>query len=114
MHLAAERRHLCRKAQARPIAGKSIQEDQYRLCDVMGRSRWPRVDRQPPDDHHSGEMNMKMLIAAVTLGTVIAAPAFAQSYDPDLGSGNVSGFTAGPAYAWSVDQDAFAQVVPGK
>ena len=55
---------------------------------------------------------MKMLIAAATIGTVIAGPALAQSYDPDLGTGNTSGFTAAPAYTWSVDQDAFARVVP--
>ena len=33
----------------------------------------------------------KMLYIAAALGVVIASPAFAQSYDPDLGSGNVGG-----------------------
>lgn len=55
--------------------------------------------------------DMKTLIATLALCTVVAAPAFAQSYDPDLGSGNVGGFTAAPAYAWSVE-GAYARVVP--
>jgi hypothetical protein len=33
---------------------------------------------------------MNKLIAAVTLATVIAAPAFAQSFDPSVGSGNIA------------------------
>ena len=32
---------------------------------------------------------MKMLVAAVALATLVASPAFAQSYDPDVGSGNI-------------------------
>jgi opacity protein-like surface antigen len=32
---------------------------------------------------------MKKLIAAAALATVLASPAFAQSYDPDVGSGNI-------------------------
>ena len=31
----------------------------------------------------------KMLYVAAALGAVIASPALAQSYDPDLGSGNI-------------------------
>jgi len=54
---------------------------------------------------------MKMLIATLALGTVVATPTFAQSYDPDLGSGNVSGFTAAPSYGWSVE-GAYARVAP--
>jgi hypothetical protein len=33
---------------------------------------------------------MKKLIAAAALATVLASPALAQSYDPDLGSGNIT------------------------
>jgi len=32
---------------------------------------------------------MKTLIAGVALATILAFPAFAQSYDPDLGTGNL-------------------------
>ena len=54
---------------------------------------------------------MKKLIAAVALAIAIASPAFAQSYDPDLGSGNIVQFEA-PA-SQSAAQSAFAQVRPG-
>jgi hypothetical protein len=33
---------------------------------------------------------MNKLIAAVAFATVIAAPAFAQSFDPTVGSGNIA------------------------
>jgi len=33
---------------------------------------------------------MKTLVAAVALAAVVASPAFAQSYDPSVGSGNVN------------------------
>ena len=33
---------------------------------------------------------MSWLLAAVVLATVVAFPAFAQSYDPSVGSGNVN------------------------
>jgi len=33
---------------------------------------------------------MSKLIAAVALATLVAFPAFAQSYDPSVGSGNVN------------------------
>src|SRR5262249_39287964 len=33
---------------------------------------------------------MKMFVAAVALATLVASPSFAQSYDPDVGSGNVA------------------------
>ena len=32
---------------------------------------------------------MKTLIAAVALATLVASPTFAQSWDPDVGSGNI-------------------------
>jgi hypothetical protein len=33
---------------------------------------------------------MKTIIAAATFATLIASPAFAQSYDPSVGSGNIA------------------------
>lgn len=33
---------------------------------------------------------MKNIIAAVAFATLIASPAFAQSYDPSVGSGNIA------------------------
>ena len=33
---------------------------------------------------------MKKLIAAAAVATALASPAFAQSYDPDVGSGNIA------------------------
>jgi opacity protein-like surface antigen len=33
---------------------------------------------------------MKKLLAAVALATLIASPAFAQSFDPSVGSGNIA------------------------
>ena len=54
---------------------------------------------------------MKKLIAALALATVLVSPAFAQSYDPDLGTGNIARIetTASSAAA----QAAYAQVRPG-
>jgi len=36
------------------------------------------------------EMEMNKFIAAVALATLVATPALAQSYDPDLGTGNIA------------------------
>ena len=33
---------------------------------------------------------MRKLITAAVFATIVASPAFAQSYDPDLGSGNIA------------------------
>src|SRR5262245_32327057 len=81
------------KEQARSAAGNSIQEDQRRFCDFLRRSRrsprWPTARRQPlwrPD--------MKTLIAALTLGTLIVAPAFAQSNNADFGSRSRAAYQA--------------------
>jgi hypothetical protein len=46
---------------------------------------------------------MKRLIAAVALAAVVASPAFAQSYDPDLGTGNID---VSPAYAQTAPRAA--------
>ena len=57
---------------------------------------------------------MKMLVAAVALATLVASPAFAQSYDPDVGSGNVvpqadaANYLRAPLH--QDDANAFAQV----
>jgi hypothetical protein len=62
---------------------------------------------------------MNKLLTTVALLSVIATPALAQSYDPDLGSGNIA-----PAYDTMTSQpsakhvrhsprDAFARVSPG-
>jgi hypothetical protein len=57
-------------------------------------------------------MNKILTIAAVL--TAIATPAFAQSYDPDIGSGNIA-----PSYAMTTQagvnegaRSAFARVSP--
>ncbi len=39
---------------------------------------------------------MKMLIAAVAFANLIAGPVYAQSWDPDLGTGNID-----PAHGYS-------------
>src|SRR5215813_3191144 len=46
---------------------------------------------------------MKTTIAAVLLATAIASPAFAQSYDPDLGTGNLVQQNAAPTLRMKVD-----------
>jgi len=51
---------------------------------------------------------MKKLVAAVALATIIASPAFAQSFDPSVGSGNIVQKSTGNSAL-----DAYAQH-PGK
>jgi len=47
---------------------------------------------------------MKMLVAAVAFATLVASPALAQSYEPDVGSGNIApqadaaNYLRGPLY----------------
>ena len=54
---------------------------------------------------------MKKFITVAALATVLASPAFAQSYDPDLGSGNIApNYSAEPGY--NPDHAAFARVHP--
>jgi hypothetical protein len=50
-----------------------------------------------------------MLLAAAAL--FIAAPAFAQSYDPEVGSGNIAPAQAAPVYQGA--QGAYARVPTG-
>jgi hypothetical protein len=60
---------------------------------------------------------MKMLVAAVALATLVASPAFAQSYDPDLGSGNIAAPSDDPEVPSTVFSGnpggAYAQAYPG-
>jgi hypothetical protein len=54
---------------------------------------------------------MKKLIAALALATLLASPAFAQSYDPDLGTGNIARIET-PASS-AAAHGAYAHVRPG-
>jgi hypothetical protein len=40
--------------------------------------------------HAQTEMMMNRFIAAIAFGALLASPSMAQSYDPDVGSGNVA------------------------
>jgi hypothetical protein len=54
------------------------------------------------------KMNINRFLAAMALATAIGSPALAQSYDPDLGTGNVA--PAPTAYADTTPgANAFAQ-----
>src|SRR5262245_59616346 len=72
-------------------------------CDISFASGRPPVSSA---DHQfcAGISNleiseMKMLLAGVAFATLVASPAFAQSYDPDIGTGNIAGFSNSTAYA---------------
>ena len=57
----------------------------------------------------------KMLIAVAAI-FAISTPAFAQSYDPSVGSGNITGAYAAPSGAYGADfgaEGAYARVIPG-
>jgi hypothetical protein len=56
---------------------------------------------------------MKTLIITTALAAIIASPAFAQSYDPDLGSGNVSAHAAASQPKLYNAFGAYAQVPHG-
>jgi len=58
---------------------------------------------------------MKTLVATALLATLVASPAFAQSYDPDVGTGNIVQWNDSTAYSSGVSAGAhraFAQVPP--
>ena len=60
---------------------------------------------------------MKMLVAGVVLATLVATPALAQSYDPDLGTGNIAQLNGSTTYAGSLaprSHGVFARLVPGR
>jgi hypothetical protein len=83
----------------------------------------------PQEMPRTQETTMKKLITAAMLATVLTSPAFAQSYDPDIGSGNIApNYSAGPGYnpdhaafdrahgravPHRADVDAFARVNDG-
>jgi hypothetical protein len=48
---------------------------------------------------------MKKLLTTLAVLTVIATPAFAQSFDPENGTGNVLSFRSGPT---ATENEAFA------
>jgi len=54
---------------------------------------------------------MKKLFAAVAFASVVAAPAFAQSFDPSVGSGNLNAapYRGGQTLQGGPPQDARAQ-----
>src|SRR5216684_769996 len=62
---------------------------------------------------------MNRLLTIIAVLTVVATPALAQSYDPDLGTGNIAANPAAVSHqtaASAVHQDArsaFARVLPG-
>jgi len=55
---------------------------------------------------------MRTIIAAAALATIVASPAFAQSYDPSVGSGNIAPRVTAPAprVLYRGAHGAFAQV----
>ena len=55
---------------------------------------------------------MRKFLALVALATVLASPAFAQSYDPDLGTGNIAPVPSGQTAWTNGAAGAFARV-PG-
>jgi len=52
---------------------------------------------------------MKMLIAAAAFATLVASPAFAQSYDSDLGTGNIAPYPTKQALVAQDGSNAYAQ-----
>jgi hypothetical protein len=58
---------------------------------------------------------MKKLITAAALATVLVSPALAQSYDPDIGSGNIAppAYAHAPRGAYHGSLGAFARVDGG-
>jgi hypothetical protein len=58
---------------------------------------------------------MKTFIIAATLAGVLASPALAQSYSPDLGTGNIApNYSASPWFdpEYASEYGAFARVHP--
>src|SRR5215468_9403055 len=45
---------------------------------------------------------MKTFIATLALAALVAFPAVAQSYDPDLGTGNIAPYSASSAYSANI------------
>ena len=59
---------------------------------------------------------MKKTLIVVGAMLAISTPAFAQSYDPSVGSGNIAGAYSAPTGAYGADfgaEGAYARVIPG-
>src|ERR1700680_4470181 len=62
---------------------------------------------------------MKMLVAGAVLAALVAPPAFAQSYDPDLGTGNIVPWSDSTTYTGNTGHvpqrghSGLARVAPG-
>ncbi|MEJ2432383.1 MAG: hypothetical protein P8Y53_04160 [Pseudolabrys sp.] len=54
---------------------------------------------------------LKKLMIGAALGAMVATPAFAQAYDPNVGSGNIVSPNGGHVYADT--PAAYAHVAPG-
>jgi hypothetical protein len=52
-------------------------------------------------------------ILLVATALVVASPAFAQSYDPSVGSGNIAHAQSAPQTVYRGPEGAFARVAPG-
>src|SRR5580704_2251915 len=50
---------------------------------------------------HQGDRPMKTILAAVAFAALLASPVFAQSFDPEYGSGNILQFSQGPTASLS-------------
>jgi hypothetical protein len=59
---------------------------------------------------------MRMLVAGVAFATLVASPAFAQSYDPDVGTGNIvqGNYSTTDTSVPARSHGAFARVAPGR
>src|SRR4051812_15734255 len=59
---------------------------------------------QPRRHVKHGDAVVKMLMLAWILATLAGASASAQSYDPDVGTGNIARPSDDPAYAWGAER----------
>src|SRR3954467_6047763 len=59
---------------------------------------------QPRRHVKHGDAVVKMLMLALILATLAGASASAQSYDPDVGTGNIARPSDDPAYAWGAER----------
>jgi hypothetical protein len=74
----------------------------------------PSPDHQRPSiaqPRREGDHVMSKIVAALAIATVIASPAFAQSFDPSVGSGNIarSPYRNSPSVTTSDAHRAYAQ-----
>jgi hypothetical protein len=65
------------------------------------------ADAKPPCPRRHvkhGDAVVKLLMLALILATLAGASASAQSYDPDVGTGNIARPSDDPAYAWRAER----------